>query len=558
VPIREKIKEYVNKNNFTLGNLLDLNAEFFFDDEAVIINGHRKTWSNLYKDIMQFCSALHQLGFKKEDKIALWSQNRYEWILAWFALLKLGIIIIPMDHWYRPEESRYILNHSDSIAIICTSDYLDQIVSDRCDYYPNLTSIIVMDQISNKYKNTPDIYSMKELMENDENYDIKVLNKIQDSLDRFDTAFFLYTSGTTGTPKGAQLSHYSIIKNMIYTSENMKNTHDDKMVIPVPFSHVFGNVVGITLACITGTTMIPLRDQNPKVALETVMRERATILHGTPTHFIRYIKEKEQHPEWNLSCMRTGIIAGAPCPPETMKGIIEILKMPEIIIGYGMTELSPFCTMTSPEDSFYYRTNSVGKSLPEMEIKIVDEKNNPVERGEKGEICVKGYNVMNGYYKSPEKTRDAIDKDGFMHTGDLGIVDEKGYYKIVGRKKDMIIYGGFNIYPVMIEEYLLNHPNIIEVAVVGVPDPEYGEVVAAVAKVNDGITEQNLVDYCYGNISSPSVPRYVLFGVELPLSGRGKVQKFKLREILANMLEEGKLGPKIIPTLVQARATIKK
>ena len=241
-----------------------------------------------------------------------------------------------------------------------------------------------------------------------------------------------------------------------------------------------------------------------------------------------------------------------------MKGIIEVLKIPEIVIGYGMTELSPFCTMTSPEDSFYYRTNSVGKSLLEMEIKIVDEKNNPVERGEKGEICVKGYNVMNGYYKSPEKTRDAIDKDGFMHTGDLGIVDEKGYYKIVGRKKDMIIYGGFNIYPVMIEEYLLNHPNIIEVAVVGVPDPEYGEVVAAVAKVNDGITEQNLVDYCYGNISSPSVPRYVLFGVELPLSGRGKVQKFKLREILANMLEEGKLGPKIIPTLVQARATIKK
>jgi fatty-acyl-CoA synthase len=537
VLIREKIKEYVNKNNFTLGYLLDLNAEFFFDDEAVIINRYRKTWGEFHKDIMKFTCVLHHLGFEKGDKIALWSQNRYEWMVAWFASLKLGIISVPMDHWYRPEESKYILNHSDSVGVICTSDYLEQIDMDRCEYYPNLKKIILMDDPHDKYRYKNGIYSMKELVNYENNYNLEKVNKIQDSLDRFDTAFFLYTSGTTGIPKGAQLSHYSIIKNMIFTSEIMKNTHADKMVIPVPFSHIFGNVVGITLACITGTAMIPLRDQDPKVALETVRRERATILHGTPTHFIRYIREKEQHPEWEISCLRTGIIAGAPCPPETMKGIIEVLKIPEIVIGYGMTELSPFCTMTSPEDSFYYRTNSVGKSLPEMEIKIVDEQNNSVEIGEKGEICVKGYNVMKGYYKSPEKTRDAIDQEGFMHTGDLGVVDKNGYYKIVGRKKDMIIYGGFNIYPVMIEDYLLNHPNILEVAVVGVPDPEYGEVVAAVVKVNDGITEQNLVDYCYGNISSPSVPRFVLFGVELPLSGRGKVQKFRLKEILAKMLD---------------------
>lgn len=556
--IREKIKEYVNKDNFTLGYLLDLNAEFFFDEEAILIDGYRKTWGEFHKDVMKFTCNLHNLGFKKEDKIALWSQNRYEWMLAWFASLKLGIICVPMDHWYRPEESRFILNHSDSVGLICTSDYLEQIDRDRYEYYSNLKKIILMDDIPDKYRYNKEIYSMEELMNNENDYDLNKVIEIQDSLDRLDIAFILYTSGTTGTPKGAQLSHYSIIKNMIFTSENMKNTHNDKMVIPVPFSHVFGNVVGITLACITGTVMIPLKDQNPTTALETVMKESATILHGTPTHFIRYIREKLIHPEWEISYLRTGIIAGAPCSPETMKGIIEVLKIPEIIIGYGMTELSPFCTMTSTEDSFYYRTNSVGKSLPEMEIKIVDEKNNHLQIGEKGEICVKGYNIMKGYYKSPEKTREAIDQEGFMHTGDLGIIDDNGYYKIVGRKKDMIIYGGFNIYPVIIEEFLLNHPNIIEVAVVGVPDPEYGEVVAAVAKVNDGITEQDLVDYCYGNISSPSVPRYVLFDVELPLSGRGKVQKFRLREILVKMLENDKLGQKIIPTSVKERATIKK
>jgi acyl-CoA synthetase (AMP-forming)/AMP-acid ligase II len=325
------------------------------------------------------------------------------------------------------------------------------------------------------------------------------------------------------------------------------------MVIPVPFSHVFGNLVGITLASITGSTMIPLRDQNPEIALKTVMNERATILHGTPTHFIRYIKEKEKYPHWDISSLRTGIIAGAPCPPEVIEGIIDILTMKDIVIGYGMTELSPFCTMTSPNDGFYYRVNSVGKKMPEMDIKIVDDNNIPIKTGEKGEICVKGYNVMAGYYKSKEKTREAIDEDGFMHTGDLGVIDDAGYFKIVGRKKDMIIYGGLNVYPVMIEDFLMTHPKILETAVVGVPDPEYGEVVAAVVKRNFGLTKQEVTDYCYGKISSPSVPRYVIFDMDLPVSGRGKVQKYKLREILAKMLKRGELDPKLVPTNVKEK-----
>ncbi|TFG06781.1 MAG: AMP-binding protein [Promethearchaeota archaeon] len=550
--IREQINRRVTLDNFTLGRLLDLNVELFSDDEAIVIDGLRLTWYEFYDKIMQFTSSLHHLGFKKGDKVGIWSQNRYEWLISWFGLLKLGIIIIPIDYWYRPEESRYILNHSDLSCIICTSDYIPQIEKDW-KYYPNLHKLILMDDIPQNHADKKDFFSMQQLMMEHADYDEVLLNDLQEKVQKNDVAFILYTSGTTGTPKGAQLSHYSIIKNMIYTSENMKNTHLDKMVIPVPFSHVFGNVVGITLATITGSTMIPLRNQDPGVALKTIRNERATILHGTPTHFIRYIKEKENHPEWDVSSLRTGIIAGAPCPPEVMQGIINVLTMRDIVIGYGMTELSPFCTLTSPDDELHYRINSVGKKMPEMEIKIVDDNNLPVKRGEKGEICVKGYNIMKGYYKSKEKTKKAIDVDGFMHTGDLGVLDDKGYYKIVGRKKDMIIYGGVNIYPVMVEDFLMKHPKILEVAVIGVPDPEYGEVVAAVINRESGLNKQEVVDFCYGKISSPSVPRYVVFNIQFPISGRGKIQKYKLRAVLAKMLEQGDLAPKLVPTKVKKK-----
>ncbi|MHA1730345.1 MAG: AMP-binding protein [Promethearchaeota archaeon] len=536
-----------------IDELLDVIAAKFPDVEAAIYDDLRKTYKEMHEDVEKFAAGLLSLGIEKGDRVGVWSVNRYEWQVAWFALPRIGAILIPMDHWYKPHEAEYIMHHSGMCAVICTSNYI-KMIDDLRPKLADLKHIIVMDGVDDARE--PDGFVAYE----------KLLDKTSDwkdnasvagrrgQLDREDVTFILYTSGTTGNPKGAMLTHHNIVRNAIETCKVLRCGPEDKYLIPVPFSHCFGCVLAITCATITGSSQIPLLDQTPSVALKKVTDEKATVAHGTPTHFIRYIREVEANPgKYDTSSLRTGIIAGAPCPPATLRGIIEVMTMPDIVIGYGLTEASPIITLTTPDDDFEHRINSVGKPIPDIEVMIVDEDMNPLGPGQDGELVVRGPNVMKGYYKEPEKTAQAIEPDGWLHTGDMAQVDEEGYYKITGRIKDMIIYGGFNVYPKVVEDFLLEHPKINEVAVVGVPDDEYGEVVAAIAKVEPGFTEQDLVDYCYGKISSPSVPRYVRFDVEIPLSGRGKVQKYKLRKTLAEMLKAEGLGPKYVPTAVKAK-----
>ncbi len=553
MPINDKITNAIEKENLTIGSLLDVVAELYPDVEAAIFDNLRKTWKEFKEDVDKLAVGLINLGVKKAEKVGVWSLNNYEWMVAWFALPKVGAVLIPMDSWYQDNEAEYVLNHSESVACVCTSNYVKRIESIR-DKTPKLRNMILMDNPSPlpEGEGVVNIDSVTDIELNDE--EKALLKSRQDSIDKHDVTFILYTSGTTGVPKGAMLTHYNIIKNTIATAEVMNTGKDDKYLIPVPFSHCFGCVLGITLATITGSPMIPLKDQTPSVAIAKIMKEKATVAHGTPTHFVRYIRYIKET-DSDVSCLRTGIIAGAPCPPPVLEDIINIMKMEDIVIGYGLTEASPIVTLTKPDDSMEHRINSVGQAIPDIKVQIVDIDNEEVPVGEDGELVVRGYNVMKGYYKSPEQTAKAIDEDGWLHTGDLAAVDEEGYYKITGRIKDMIIYGGANVYPKMVEDYIIQNPDVLEIAVVGVPDDEYGEVVAAVAKVEpkSGFTEQDLVDYCYGNISSPSVPRYVLFDVEIPLSGRGKVQKYKLRKKLAAMLQDHGLGEKMVPTKVKER-----
>ncbi|RLI64364.1 MAG: AMP-binding protein [Promethearchaeia archaeon] len=549
--INKRILDELEKN-LTIGKLIDIVADLYPDVEAAIFDDLRKTWTEFHGDIMKLAIGLHKLGFKKGDKAGVWAKNIYEWMVAWFALPKIGVTLIPMDSWYQPFEAEYILKHSEAVGLICTSDYIPMIESFR-EKLPNLKHIVLMDSPEEIKTSMDGVVRMKDVMDvelSQEN--IQKVQKIQDYIQKDEVTFILYTSGTTGKPKGAQLTHYNILRNTVDTANVMRCGPEDKYLIPVPFSHCFGNTLGITTATLTGSSMIPLLDQTPSVAMRKVMDEHVTVAHGTPTHFIRYIRYLQEHPEIDVSHLRTGIIAGAPCPPDTMRGIMDVMHMQDIVIGYGLTEASPIITLTQPDDPFEYRVNSVGKAIPDIDVRIVDSDNNEVPVGEAGELVVKGYNVMKGYYKSEFQP---IDEKGYLHTGDLATVDENGYYKIVGRKKDMIIYGGFNVYPKAVEDFLIQHEDILEVAVVGVPDEEYGELVTAIIRKpkESTLTEQDVVDYCYGTINSPSVPRYVRFDIKLPLSGRGKVQKYKLRNQLKKMKEEGNLGPKLVPTKVKEK-----
>jgi fatty-acyl-CoA synthase len=542
------IIDKIESNNLTIGKLIDEISILYPAVEAAIFDGLRKTWQQFHEDVNRFALGLLNLGFKKGDKAGVWALNIYEWMVAWFALPKIGVVLIPMDHWYQDNEAIYVLHHSESIGCICTSNYVERINKFRKDV-PYLKHVILMDNP----KPVPEcegVCLMSKVMDvplSKEN--LTKVDQAQDAIDKHEVTFILYTSGTTGTPKGAMLTHYNIIKNTIATADVLACGPEDKYLIPVPFSHCFGCILGITLATITGSPMIPLLDQTPSIAIKKIIDEKVTVAHGTPTHFVRYIRYiKETNAD--TSCLRTGIIAGAPCPPPVLKDIIEVMKMKDIVIGYGLTEASPIVTLTRPDDPIEKRINTVGKPIPEIEVRVVDIDNQEVPIGEDGELVVRGINVMKGYYKSPEQTAKAIDRDGWLHTGDLSSKDRDGYFKITGRIKDMIIYGGANVYPKMIEDFLLKNPAIIEVAVVGIPDDEYGEVVGCVAKIDPTakFTEQDLVDYCYGNISSPSVPRYVMFNIDIPLSGRGKVLKYKLRKTLSELKAQGKLGPKMIPT----------
>jgi len=536
----------------TIGRLLEDKAEEYPDKEAIVFQDRRITYKELNEQAERLAHFLKKRGIGKGDKVAIWLPNLPEWVVAWFAIPKLGAVVVPTDPWLKSGEIEYMFGDSDTKAVITSEkagkynflDILEQ-VAPKLD---ELDTIVLLEGESDQMPTVNYDDALEEGMgwKDDEEY---LANK--ETLEPDDVTFILYTSGTTGRPKGVQLTHYQIVKNAHDQGEILHTSDEDKLVIPVPFSHCFGNVMSITLTVVFGGTMLPLLEFHPKKALELVEEEKATMIHGVPTMFIREL-ELSKEGEYDTSSLRTGIMAGSSCPVETMKSVINDLGC-NVSITYGLTEASPGVTMTRFDDSIEDRVQTVGRVMPDQEIKVVDDSGEEVEPGETGELLVKGYNVMVGYYKEPKQTEETIE-NGWLHTGDLAEMDERGYVKIVGRKKDMVIVGGVNVYPREIEEYLIENPEIQEVAVVGVPDEDLGEVVAAavVPTENADLTPQDVVDFLYGRVASSKVPRYVSVGMSLPVSGRGKVQKFKLRDNLEEMVNERNLE-KIVPTKVKEK-----
>jgi len=384
----------------------------------------------------------------------------------------------------------------------------------------------------------PGMFTWEQMMKMGASVSDEELDERQNSLDSDEIINMQYTSGTTGFPKGVMLTHKNIINNAIAIANCMNFSYKDRLCIPVPFFHCFGCVLGTLTCVVAGATMVPLVSYNPVQVLETIEKERCTAVHGVPTMFIAELSLPDFN-KYDLSSLRTGIMAGSPCPIESMKQVVDRMGAREITITYGQTEAAPAITMTKTDDSLELRVATVGHHIPGVEVKIVDpETGGEVPRGVQGELCARGYNVMKGYYKMPEATHAAIDKDGWLHTGDLATMDENGYCKITGRVKDMIIRGGENIYPREVEEFLYTHPAILDVQVVGVPDLKYGEEVMAYFRLREGtsLTGKEVREYCNGKIARYKIPRYVEVIAEFPMTASGKIQKYKLREMAIETL----------------------
>ena len=538
----------------TFGERIERISGKFPENPAVITDDYTMSYGELYDKVMKVAYGLYRLGIRRGDKVSLWMQNLPEWVICWWAIPMLGAVLVPVDHWYRTVEAEHIIGHSDSTAIITYETmgkwrFADMIneVRDKT----KLKHIIVAGKNPEEDVDKVGGMSFDQLMKLGKDWDKdeefkKELKKVTPD----DVSLILYTSGTTGVPKGVMLSQHQIIKNAYDQGENMKINDKDRLLVPVPFTHCFGCVMSITLMANFGGAVVPLIVFNERDALEKVERHRCTAIHGTPTMFLRELKVLRTD-KYDTSSLRTGIMAGAPCPEDLMRATLEEMGA-NLCITYGLTEASPGITMTSLDDTIEDRVKTVGKPLPDIEVKIVDENGNEVPRGQVGEIICRGYNVMKGYYKMPEKTAETI-RDGWLYSGDLGIMDERGYVIFKGRKKELVIVGGFNVYPLDLEQYLRGFEKIQDVAIVGVPDEDLGEVVAAAVIPRDGVKLDpvEVVDYCYGKIASAKVPRYVYITDSFPVSGRGKVQKFRLVEELKSLIEQGKLK-KITPSALNS------
>lgn len=532
----------------TIGQLLLDAVNKYGTKEALVYSQEniRYTYQQFYDETTKLAKALIGLGVKKDDKIAIWATNVPEWVLLQFASARIGAILVTVNTSYQSNELEYLLRQSDTTTLFSINgfkgtSYIDIIntVTDnklltsqpgelQLEKLPYLKNVIYIGS-----DETPKgMFSWESLMAFGENITDEQLAAIESTLNYHDVINMQYTSGTTGFPKGVMLTHNNIVNNSYLVANSMKLTDQDKLCIPVPFFHCFGCVMG-TLACVSvGATMVPVIEFNPKVVLKTVETEKCTALHGVPTMFIAELN-LENFADYDLSSLRTGIMAGSNCPIEVMKKVMNEMGMSEVTIAYGQTESSPVITQTVTEDPIDRKVNSVGKAHPHVEVKIVDPTTGEeVGPGVQGELCTRGYLVMKGYYRMPEATSAAIDADGWLHTGDLATVDEDGYYKITGRLKDMIIRGGENIYPREIEEFLYQHEAILDVQVVGVPDEKYGEKVAACIQVKDGytLTEEEVKDFCRGRLSFYKIPEYVVFVDKYPMTASGKIQKYKLRE----------------------------
>ncbi len=513
----------------TIGdNLADAVARYP-DNEALVVpyQDVRLTYTEFSAEVDRVARGLLALGLNPGDRIGIWSPNNAEWVLIQYATARIGAILVNINPAYRTSELEYALNQSECRFLVSAPEFLSsdyrKMVAEVAPSVPTLERILFLES-----------EAWDELLALSAKVPQEKLEEIAAGLDPNDPINIQYTSGTTGFPKGATLSHVNILNNGFFTGEMCRYTSADRVCVPVPFYHCFGMVLG-NLACTThgATIVVPGARFLPDQVLQTVRDEKCTSLYGVPTMFIAALEHPDVD-EYDLSTLRTGIMAGSPCPVEVMKRVISDFNMTEVTIAYGMTETSPVSTQTAPDDDIERRVSTVGRIHPHVEVRIVDpETGRTLERGESGELCTRGYSVMIGYWNDPERTAEAIDTDGWMHTGDLATMDDEGYVNIVGRIKDMIIRGGENVYPREIEEFLYTHPDVVDAQVIGVPDVKFGEEIMAWVTLRDGseLTDEALKEYCKGKIAHFKVPRYIRFVPEFPMTVTGKVQKFKMRDI---------------------------
>jgi len=529
----------------TLSQVLSQTAARFPERLVIADGAQRLTYRNLDERVDRVARGLIELGVAKGDKVGLWMPNVPEWIVAYFAVARIGAVVVPMNTRYKSHEVQYILENSEATTLFMVDTFVGidyrAMISEVRNKLPNLKHVVVTGE---KGRDTHSFNEVEDI--GAAHLGDKKLAEREALCDPQDNVFILYTSGTTGNPKGAMLSHHNIAENAKQVTGVLHTTEKDVFLLAVPFFHCFGCVMGIMGSITWGASIVPMTIFKAKEALELVEKEHVSILYGVPTMFVleleEYRKGKEDGSTYDVSSLRTGIMAGAPCPVEVMKGVLEELHC-NVSIAYGLTEASPVITMTRFNDSIERRVETVGRALPGIEVKISDDDRQSVAANETGELSCRGYNVMLGYYKMPDKTAAAIDKDGWLYSGDLATMDEEGYVKIVGRKKDMLITGGFNVYPAEIEEYLFTYPKVQNVSVVGIPDKVMGEVAVAYIILREGMTidPQEIVDYCVGEIANFKVPRYVAIVDEFPMTQSGKIQKFHLQEMTKDLLAAGRL-----------------
>jgi fatty-acyl-CoA synthase len=544
---------------WTLGQVLDHTVERFPDVDAVVYadRGFRLTWREFSDLVDQFAKGLMALGVEKGEKVAVWATNVPYWVALQFATAKIGAVLITVNTNYREHELRYLLQQSECENIFIIDSLRDHdfiatlyaIAPElrtrprgdmRCESLPHLKRVCFLGVEKHRgMYSVPEILSLS-VMVTDEQYKAR-----QASLDPWDVINMQYTSGTTGFPRGVMLTHVGVGLNGFWIGRHQKFTEKDRLCLTVPLFHCYGCVLGV-MACVNhGTTMVILETFDPLKALDAVDSERCTAIYGVPTMFLAELEHK-LFKRFDVSTLRTGIMSGSVCPEPLMRRVVEEMNMREITICYGLTEGSPVMTQSDVADSLKVRCETVGCAMPGIEVRIGDpETCEELPRGQVGEILCRGYNVMKGYYKMPEDTAKAVSPDGWLHSGDLGVMDEHGYVRVTGRIKDMIIRGGENVYPREVEEFLLGMPDILDAQVVAVPSRKYGEEVGAfvIPKPGAELQPEDVRDFCRGKISWFKIPRFVAVVDAFPLTASGKIQKYKLREMAAERWPEAMEAP---------------
>jgi len=536
----------------TVGDVLAEAATRFPQRDAIVVRhqGIRLSFGEFDRRVDAVARGLLASGLERGERIGIWAPNCAEWVLTMFAAARAGLILVNINPAYRLTELEFALRQVGCRTLIFapsfkTSNYLSmlrELIPElehartgalNATRFPELRLLVQLGA-----ERSAGCLAFEDLSVMGRELHTEALQVRARELDPDQLYNIQFTSGTTGTPKGATLTHFNLVNNGYFVGEGMQLTQEDRLCIPVPLYHCFGMVLGVLAAMTHGAASVfPSEAFDPLAVLEAVAVERCTALHGVPSMFIAEL-EHPRFREFDLGSLRTGIMAGAPCPIAVMRRVLEEMHMPEVTICYGMTETSPVSFQTHYDDPLEKRVTTVGRVHPHVQIRIVDQQGKVVPRGASGELLTRGYSVMRGYWNEPERTREALDEAGWMHTGDLGVLDEAGYCNIVGRVKDIIIRGGENISPREIEEFLYRHPAVVDVAVVGVPDPKYGEAVCACIRIRDGasLVAEDIQEFCRGQIAHYKVPRYVRFVDSFPLTVTGKVQKYLIREQLCREL----------------------